>query len=135
MSNETTTETSAFLADVANKLESAAANLESEAGAAQDAATGAASPYLNSSFASKLVYTACYSLSYGICFPIFVASHYIPKNNSLVEGLADGSAAANQSVDQFIERTKNALSGKKSPAAYNEFADVIEDGAGALGPA
>lgn len=135
MSNDTTVETNAFLADVANKLESAAANLESGSTSTCTSSGCESNRYLNAGFASKLVYTACYTLSYGVCFPIFVASHYVPKNNSLVEGLSDGSAAANQSVDKFIERTKNVLAGKKSPAGYDEFSDVVEDGVGALEPA
>ncbi len=132
MANETTPETNAFLSDVADKLESAASNLESGVGATTAAVGDWGNKYLNANFASKLAYTACYTLSYGVCFPIFVACHYIPKNNSLVEGLVDGGASANQSADQMLERIKaNRLARKQT----SEFSEVVEDGVGALEPA
>ena len=136
MANETTPETNAFLSDVADKLESAASNLESGAGATSAAIGDWSNKYLNANFASKLAYTACYTLSYGVCFPVFVACHYIPKNNSLVEGLVDGGASANQSVDQFMERARaNRLARKNAAEELREFSEVIEDGVGALEPA
>jgi hypothetical protein len=136
MTNETTHETNAFLADVADKLESAASNLEAGVGATSAAIGGWTSKYANANFASKLAYTACYTLSYGVCFPIFVASHYIPKNNSLVEGLVDGSASANSSADQFLERVKSGrLAAEPNDLASEEISEIVEAGAGALEPA
>ena len=136
MANETTPETNAFLSDVADKLESAASNLESGVGATTAAVGDWSNKYLNANFASKLAYTACYTLSYGVCFPIFVACHYIPKNNSLVEGLVDGGASANQSVDQMLERVKaNRLARKQTSDSSREFSEVVQDGVGALEPA
>jgi hypothetical protein len=133
MTNETSPETNAFLADVANKLESAASNLESGVNATGAAVGGWASKYANANFASKLAYTACYTFSYGVCFPIFVACHYVPKNNSLVGGLVDGSASANSSVDQFMERARAArLARREQDEMSKEYNEIAEDGAGAL---
>jgi hypothetical protein len=135
MSNEATPETNAFLSDVADRLESAASNLEAGAQSVNAAATNWSEKYLNANFASKLAYTACYTLSYGVCFPIFVACHYIPKNNSLIEGLVDGGASANESVDQMMERIKaNRLARKEAAETSDEFSEIIENGLGALDP-
>ncbi len=133
MTNETSPETNAFLADVADKLESAASNLEAGVGATSAAIGGWTSKYANANFASKLAYTACYAFSYGVCFPIFVACHYVPKNNSLVDGLMDGGASANASVDQFIERaTTGRRVRKEQDSMSSEYSEIAEDGAGAL---
>ena len=135
MSSATTPETNAFLSDVADKLESAASNLEAGVAATTAAAGNWSKSYLNANFASKMAYTACYTLSYGVCFPIFVACHYIPKNTSLVEGLVDGGASANASVDQFLDRAKvSQVARNESAEASKEFAEVIEAGVGALEP-
>ena len=136
MANETSQETNAFLADVADKLESAAANLQAGAGATSAAVGDWTSKYANANFASKLAYTACYTFSYGVCFPIFVACHYIPKNNSLVEGLVDGGASANSSVDQFMERARSGrVARHEQDEISREYSEIVEDGAGALEPA
>ena len=134
MNNPAAPETNAFLSDVADKLETAAANLESGVNSAGATIGNWSDKYMNSNFASKLAYTACYSLSYGICFPIFVACHYVPKNNSLVEGFVDGAASANVSVDKTLERFRSSrlASGE---AVADEFSEVVEDGVGCLEPA
>ena len=134
MNNPAAPETNAFLSDVADKLETAAANLESGVNSASATIGNWSDKYMNSNFASKLAYTACYSLSYGICFPIFVACHYVPKNNSLVEGFVDGAASANVSVDKTLERFRSSrlASGE---AVADEFSEVVEDGVGCLEPA
>ena len=133
MTNETSPETNAFLADVADKLESAASNLEAGVGATSAAIGDWTSKFANANFASKLAYTACYAFSYGVCFPIFVACHYVPKNNSLVDGLMDGGASANASVDQFIERaTTGRRVRKEQDSMSSEYSEIAEDGAGAL---
>lgn len=134
MNNPTTPDTNAFLADVADKLESAAANLETGINSATSAIGSWSDKYMNGNFASKMAYTACYSLSYGICFPIFVACHYVPKNNSFVEGLADGAASANASVDKTIERFQSSRLANRDSAS-DEFKEVVEDGVGCLEPA
>ena len=136
MANESTPETNAFLSDMADKFESAASNLETTVGATSAAVGDWSNKYVNANFASKMAYTACYTLAYGVCFPIFVACHYVPKNNSLVEGLMDGGADANHSVDQMLERARaNRLERKRASQESSEFSEVVEDGVGALEPA
>jgi hypothetical protein len=52
-------------------------------------------------FASRLVYSTCYSLSYGIVFPAMLLAHSIPRDNEAVRGLIDGAQAAILKVDQI----------------------------------
>src|SRR5262249_56802674 len=54
----------------------------------------------SSLFASRFVYTACYTVSYGVVFPTMLLANSIPKNNAAVRGLVDGAQAAIQKVDQ-----------------------------------
>lgn len=136
MANESTPETNAFLSDVADKLESAASHLETSVGETTAAVSDWSNKYMNANFASKMAYTACYTLAYGVCFPIFVACHYVPKNNRLVEGLVDGGVDANHSVDQMLEKAKARRQDRKQASQESrEFSDVVEDGVGALEPA
>ncbi len=133
MSNETSPETKAFMADIADKFESVASNLEAGVGSTSAAVDGWTSKYVSANFASKLAYTACYAFSYGVCFPVFVACHYIPKNNSLVDGLVDGGAYANTQVDEFIKKAKaGRLARKERDPMSSEYSEIAEDGAGAL---
>jgi hypothetical protein len=67
-----------------------------------------------------MVYTACYTLSYGVCFPIFMACKYIPKNNEIVNGLIDGGASANHAVDEMMARAQQWR------LARNEAAEAAE---------
>lgn len=134
MNNPTAPETNAFLSDVADKLESAASNLEAGMNSATAAMGSWSDKYMNANFASKLAYTACYSLSYGVCFPVFMACHYIPKNNSLVEGLVDGAASANASADKTLARFQTGRLQRRDPLT-GEFEEVVQDGVGCLEPA
>jgi hypothetical protein len=97
-------ETQAFLSDVAAEMEAAAAQLESGTGPAAKSCQGGAAAGRNSAFGSKLLYTASYTLSYGVCFPAFVVARYVPKNNQFVEGLIDGGASAQRAVDNLLHR-------------------------------
>ena len=56
------------------------------------------------SFMSRLVYTTCYSLSYGVVFPTVWIARSIPADNALVNGLTDGAKAAIEAVDQLKNR-------------------------------
>ena len=96
-------ETQAFLSDVADEMEAAAAQLEAGQGAAKSCHVGSA-PARNGAFASKLLYTASYTLSYGVCFPVFALVRYVPKNNQFVEGLVDGGASAQRAVANMLHR-------------------------------
>jgi len=52
-------------------------------------------------FASRFVYSTCYSLSYGVVFPAMLLAGAIPRNNEAVRGLIDGAHAAIHRVDQL----------------------------------
>lgn len=47
---------------------------------------------------SKVVYAACYYLSYGVVFPTVLVASYIPTNNPICHGLIDGAQAAAEAV-------------------------------------
>ncbi len=112
--NAPTPDTQDFLSDVADEMEAAAAQLETGGGcsssaAAQGAFAGMAAAR-NAAFGSKLLYTASYTLSYGLCFPVFVVAKYIPKNNQFVEGLVDGGVSAQRAADSMLNRPAVAVS-------------------------
>src|SRR5580698_7354477 len=52
-------------------------------------------------FASRFVYTTCYTVSYGVVFPVMFLACSVPQNNSVVRGLIDGAQAAMLKVEQF----------------------------------
>ena len=43
-----------------------------------------------SRFLSRLVYTTCYTMSYGVVFPTVLIAKSIPTNNAFVNGFLDG---------------------------------------------
>ncbi len=45
-------------------------------------------------FFSRLAYTTCYAVSYGVVFPTLLMAGAVPKENALVHGLVDGARAA-----------------------------------------
>ncbi len=53
-------------------------------------------------FLSRFTYTTCYTISYGIVFPVTYVAHAVPKNNALVRGLMDGTRAAREQVDKLM---------------------------------
>lgn len=122
-----------FLNEVADKIDAAAAQLD---GSAVEPANGqvvslsSGGSFWRPRFAQKLVYSSCYTLSFGVCFPVFFVCGYIPKNNPLVQGLIEGSAAASADVDAWLSRSKVTKTVESL-----EDALVAEAGAGALAPA
>ncbi len=82
-------------------------------------------------FAEKFVYATGYTLSFGVCFPVFFVCHYIPKNNPVVRGLIAGSSDASSKVDAWFTRTITT-----NPAATKSPEDLLvaETGAVALAP-
>ncbi len=42
-------------------------------------------------FVTRLTYTTCYAVSYGIVFPSLFVARAVPKDNALINGLADGA--------------------------------------------
>ena len=130
-------ETQAFLSSVADEMESQAAKLESSNGAALNGkSSGKSTRGLDTQFASKMVYTACYTLSYGVCYPVFLACRYIPKNNELVNGLVDGGVSANRAVDEMMVRAAEwRLARREAADQANQEAEVVDAGAEALASA
>ena len=43
---------------------------------------------------NRLVYTSCYTASYGLVFPAVMLARCIPLNNAAVRGMIDGAHAA-----------------------------------------
>ncbi len=52
-----------------------------------------------SQFASKCVYTTCFTASYGVVFPVVLLARVIPRNNEAVRAMIDGAQAAIRKVD------------------------------------
>ncbi len=68
-----------------------------------------------SRFLSRLVYTTCYSLSYGVVFPTVWVAKSIPPDNPVVTGLAEGAKAAIDAVDHWKNRQLAAPAAEPSP--------------------
>jgi hypothetical protein len=67
-------------------------------------------------FTARLVYTTCYTASYGVVFPAMLLARAIPRNNEAVRGLIDGAQAAILKVDQIRGRSIEAAVPAPSPA-------------------
>ena len=52
-------------------------------------------------FVSRMVYTSCYGLSYGVVFPVLLVVRMVPKNNAIVHGLVNGAIAAREQVEDW----------------------------------
>jgi hypothetical protein len=50
-------------------------------------------------FLSRLTYTTCYAVSYGVVFPTLLVARAVPKDNALVHGLVDGARAAREAIE------------------------------------
>jgi hypothetical protein len=50
-------------------------------------------------FMSRMVYTSCYGLSYGVVFPVMMVVRLVPKENAMVHGFVDGAIAAREQVE------------------------------------
>jgi hypothetical protein len=87
-------------------LKTLADALETVAQVARDGAAGASVSVNNalptaSRFLSRLMYTTCYTFSYGLVFPTALLAKSIPANNAVVHGFVDGAQAAIEMVDQL----------------------------------
>jgi len=49
---------------------------------------------------SRLLYSSCYGLSYGVSFPVLLLLQMVPMDNVVVHGLVDGAAAARERVER-----------------------------------
>ena len=67
-------------------------------------------------FASRFVYSTCYTLSYGVVFPAMLLARAIPRNNEAVRGLIDGAHAAILKVDQIRGMSIDTAVPAPSPA-------------------
>lgn len=52
-------------------------------------------------FMSRLVYTSCYGLSFGVVYPVMLVVRIVPKDNAMVHGLVDGAIAARDQVESW----------------------------------
>jgi hypothetical protein len=100
MSESTGATNSDPLQSVADAMQAAVDSARDGAIQAQDAAARVL-PGI-SRFASRFVYTTCYTISYGVVFPTTLLAMSIPTNNSFVQGMIDGSHAARQKVGDML---------------------------------
>jgi hypothetical protein len=87
-------------------VRSVAGTLEVVKRAAQDGAADAREAAhrtwaATSLFMSRFVYTTCYTLSYGVVFPVTLCVQAIPRDNAAVRGLIDGAQAAKHKVEEI----------------------------------
>lgn len=116
-----------FLNNVADAMDAAADRMElAVVGSTESAGTRA---NWAANFPQKLVYSSCYSLSFGVCFPVFLAARYVPKDNAFVKGIIAGSSAASADVDAWLARAA------AKQAATAEETELSDQGAAALAPA
>ena len=84
---------------------------------ASDAQEAAARTWETTSlFVSRLVYTTCYTVSYGVIFPAALIARAIPRDNVAVQGLIDGAHAAKQKVEQLQGSSMESPSLAPAPA-------------------
>jgi hypothetical protein len=70
---------------------------------AADARAAAERAWASSSlFVRRFVYTASYTVSYGVVFTSVLLTSSIPKDNAAVRGLIDGARAARRKVDDVL---------------------------------
>jgi hypothetical protein len=56
-----------------------------------------------SRFVQRIVYTSCYTLSYGVVFPSVLVARSVPRNNAAVQGLIEGAHAARRKVEGIYQ--------------------------------
>jgi hypothetical protein len=66
-------------------------------------------------FLSRLTYTTCYAVSFGVVFPVLLAARAVPKNNSLVHGLLDGARAAREALEGRLGEAASSPAGGEHP--------------------
>jgi len=100
MSEATTSPNEDPLQSIADALQTAGDSIKEGAVHAQAKATQVF-PQV-SRFASRFMYTTCYTISYGVVFPSALLAMSIPQDNAFVHGLIDGAHAARQKVDDLL---------------------------------
>jgi hypothetical protein len=51
---------------------------------------------------AKIVYSASYTIAFGVVFPLAFIAQSIPRNNAAIRGLIEGAEAASQRVDRLL---------------------------------
>lgn len=69
-------------------------------------------------FVSRLTYTTCYAVSYGVVFPSLLVARAVPRDNAIVHGLVDGARAA-----------RDAIGSRLAESAATEHPHIIVPGA------
>ena len=77
------------------------ADLAVPAGVAEDAVVTAGG------FLSRMIYTASYSVSYGVVFPAMFLAYSVPRDNALVRGLLDGGRAASDAIAALYDESQH----------------------------
>jgi hypothetical protein len=72
-------------------------------------------------FLSRLTYTTCYAVSYGVVFPTLLAARTVPRDNALVHGLVDGARAAREALEGRLQEAT-------SRSAVGEHPHIIVPG-------
>jgi hypothetical protein len=80
-----------------------------------EADTLAASYHDVGGFVSRLVYTASYTLSFGVVFPVMFVAQAMPMENALMRGLIDGGHAAGQAVAALYETPAHPANPEAAP--------------------
>jgi hypothetical protein len=101
---------------------SGAGALETAVQAARDGAADATAAVdrvipVVSEFLSRVAYTTCYSISYGVVFPCLLLARAVPKDNAVVHGLVDGARAAIDRVDEWQARRAESVPAGPAAAA------------------
>ncbi len=86
-------------AEASDPLKSAADAMAMAVQAARDGASDAQAKAAEmmpaiGGFLSRLTYTTCYAVSYGVVFPTVLVARAVPKDNVIVQGLVEGAHAA-----------------------------------------
>jgi hypothetical protein len=66
-------------------------------------------------FISRLTYTTCYAVSYGVVFPTLLIARTVPKDNAIVNGFADGARAARDALNGQYQASAPAAGTDENP--------------------
>ena len=110
-------------AQAADPLKSAADAMAKAVQAARDGASNAQAKVSEmmpaiGGFLSRLTYTTCYAVSYGVVFPTLLVARAVPKDNVIVQGLVEGGRAA-------MAAASKGPSAEESPASDSHHGLII----------
>jgi hypothetical protein len=112
--------------EAADPLKSAADSMAMAVQAARDGASDAQAKVSEmmpaiGGFLSRLTYTTCYAVSYGVVFPTLLVARAVPKDNVIVQGLVEGGRAA-------MAAAYKGSSAEESPASDSHHGPIIPGG-------